>query len=63
LDNTPEQSNGAESGGVRAAKAFAIVIAVTAFTLLFIPNSFLGMQIRTDFHGGKFVCGGEAIEV
>lgn len=48
---------------MRAAKAIAIVIAVTAFTLLFIPNTFLGMQFRTDFDGDKFECGGEVIEV
>ncbi len=48
---------------MRAAKAFAFAGAVFVFTLLFIPNKFIGMRIRSDFDGEKFGCGGEVIEV
>lgn len=40
-----------------------MVIAVSVLTLLFVPNTFLGPQLRTDFDGEKFECGGGVIEV
>jgi hypothetical protein len=40
-----------------------MVIAVSVFTLLFVPNTFFGPQIRTNFDGGKFECGGGVNEV
>jgi hypothetical protein len=58
LDNAPEQSDGAEGGGVRTKFVIGVTISIVGLLLaLFVPSRLYSKQFETKFNRTKFYCG------